>query len=168
MAVQRQEFYSQGPKSGAVLSIWFPPPARHWSNAPWNLWIWGGLPNDWPNLFITFLIKLPSDNLISGKYCKFWVLTTWCKWFRGWLKFHACGGCVPGFRFFLLHHYQINNRPIVWRKSDKLQIYWLKDGTQFTRVLTIMIATRFLDLIVGNNRFQSIFASIDHISMMVI
>ena len=40
----------------------------------------------------------------------------------------------PGFRFFLLHHYQINNRPIVWRKSDKLQIYWLKDGTQFTRV----------------------------------
>ena len=94
MAVQRQEFYSQGPKSGAVLSIWFPPPARHWSNAPWNLWIWGGLPNDWPNLFITFLIKLPSDNLISGKYCKFWVLTTWCKWFRGWLKFHACGGCV--------------------------------------------------------------------------
>ena len=98
MAVQRQEFYSQGPKSGAVLSIWFPPPARHWSNAPWNLWIWGGLPNDWPNLFITFLIKLPSDNLISGKYCKFWVLTTWCKWFRGWLKFHACGGCVSRVR----------------------------------------------------------------------
>ena len=29
----------------------------------------------------------------------------------------------------------------------------------------IMIATRFLDLIVGNNRFQSIDGSIDHNSM---
>ena len=34
-------------------------------------------------------------------------------------------------------------------------------------LLTIMIATRFLDSIVGNNRFQSIFGSIDHNSMNV-
>ena len=30
-----------------------------------------------------------------------------------------------------------------------------------------MIATRFLDSIVGNNQFQSIFGSIDHNSMIV-
>jgi len=31
----------------------------------------------------------------------------------------------------------------------------------------IMITTKFLDLIVGNNRFQSIFGSINHNSMIV-
>ena len=37
-----------------------------------------------------------------------------------------------------------------------------------TELLTIMIATRLLDSIVGNNRFQSIFSSIDHNSMIVV
>ena len=34
-------------------------------------------------------------------------------------------------------------------------------------LLTIMIATRFLDLIVGNNRFQSIIGAMDHNSILV-
>ena len=36
-----------------------------------------------------------------------------------------------------------------------------------SELLTIMIATRFLDSIVGNNQFQSIFGSINHNSMIV-
>ena len=32
----------------------------------------------------------------------------------------------------------------------------------YIEFLTIMIAARFLDSTVGNNRFQSIFGSIDH------
>ena len=43
----------------------------------------------------------------------------------------------------------------------------LSEGRINPELLTIMIATRFLDLIVGNNRFQSIFGSIDHNSMVV-
>ena len=38
---------------------------------------------------------------------------------------------------------------------------------KISELLTIMIETRFLDLIVGNNQFQSIFGSIDHNSMIV-
>ena len=38
---------------------------------------------------------------------------------------------------------------------------------KIAELLTIMIVTRFLDSIVGNNRFQSIFGSIDHNSMIV-
>ena len=36
-----------------------------------------------------------------------------------------------------------------------------------TELLTIMITSRLLDSIVGNNRFQSIFSSINHNSMIV-
>ena len=38
---------------------------------------------------------------------------------------------------------------------------------EIAELLTIMIATRFLDSNVGNNRFQLIFGSIDHNSMIV-
>ena len=38
---------------------------------------------------------------------------------------------------------------------------------KIAELLTIMIVTRFLDSIVGNNRFQSIFGSIDHNSIIV-
>ena len=38
---------------------------------------------------------------------------------------------------------------------------------KISELLTIMIETRFLDFIVSNNQFQSIFGSIDHNSMIV-
>ena len=40
-------------------------------------------------------------------------------------------------------------------------------GLSNSELLTIMIATKFLDLIFGNNRFQKIFGSINHKSMIV-
>ena len=35
-----------------------------------------------------------------------------------------------------------------------------------SRVAKVMIATRFMDSIVGNTRFQSVFGSVDHNSMI--
>ena len=49
-------------------------------------------------------------------------------------------------------------------KFENIEILILQLSSE---LLTIMIATRFLDLIVGNNRFQSILGSIDHNNMIV-
>ena len=54
--------------------------------------------------------------------------------------------------------------------SDDILISYFKASLPLDikpELLTIMIATRFLDSIVGNNRFQSIFGSIDHNSVIV-